>query len=369
MNMECGNADELAPPNDLILEHAMGQRAVPTDLTTIGVDPNHWFPIARERDVVAGRALQVSVAGRKLVVFRTNKDSVAALEDRCCHRKVRLSRGIVVDGCITCPFHGWSYHGNGRLAKIPYWPAGRSLPNLSVPALPMRRDAGLYWVYLGHGVPDPSQDLFARVRFDPRDWLHLVLDRTFRNHFFLHRKYQPWSEIAVQKAETSDTGVRGTYTIMLPRSGPSEWLRRILRTEARDATSQTIGVEFLYPHHFAWMGDEIRVGAYFSPIARNECRVFIDMLVRRTSRLAFVQRLWLEMMRRFIFSRIQDEDAWIGEREQEGNDAYPAVGRHEVNPISVAVERLLWWKWSCYCENARHHDGKSVRIGVAEGAP
>jgi phenylpropionate dioxygenase-like ring-hydroxylating dioxygenase large terminal subunit len=355
--------------------------AVPTDLTSVGVDPNHWFPLAREADVVVAKPLPVTIAGRNLVVFRAGEGTVAALEDRCCHRKLFLSRGIVAEGCVTCPFHGWTYEKSGRLKNIPYWPAGRPLPKLSVQSFPVRREGTLYWVFLGSAPPEPSPELFERTRFDPRDWLHLVLDRTFHNHyafgiingmdfthFFLHRKFQPWSDITVQKTESSDTAVRGTYNIALPDSGPSKWLRRILRSEARNAKFQKISVEFLYPHHFAWMGDEIRVGAYFSPVTRTECRVFIDMLIRRTFRFALLQRLWFEVMRHFVFWRIQDEDAWIGEREQESNDAYPGVPRHELNPISIAVERLLWLKWSRYCEKSGEGVRAHAPIVVAEGS-
>jgi phenylpropionate dioxygenase-like ring-hydroxylating dioxygenase large terminal subunit len=336
----------------------MAQRPIPTDLTTVGVDPRHWFPVARAGEVLTTAPIQVTVAGKKLVLFRTAGENCAALDDRCCHRKVLLSRGTAANGRITCAFHGWSYDASGRLADIPYWPTGRPLPGLKVGSYPVRLIAGIYWVFLGE-EPDPDDELFARARFDPDDWLHVTLDRTFENHyafgiingmdfthFFLHRKYQPWSEISVNRPETSDGRVRGSYDITLSASRQSKWLRRALRADTPDA--QRIEVEYLYPHHFSWIGDQMRVGAYFCPVSRDRCRVFIDMLIRRSSRFRLAQRAWVEFLRHFVFSRIQSEDAWIGEREQEGNDSYPETLRHEVNPISAAVERLLWQKWTGY---------------------
>lgn len=41
----------------------------------------------------------------KIAVFRTDKDQVFALEDRCPHKGGPLSQGIVHGGAVTCPLH------------------------------------------------------------------------------------------------------------------------------------------------------------------------------------------------------------------------------------------------------------------------
>lgn len=43
-----------------------------------------------------------------VAVFRTSKDEVFALEDRCPHKGGPLSQGIVFGRRVSCPLHGWT---------------------------------------------------------------------------------------------------------------------------------------------------------------------------------------------------------------------------------------------------------------------
>ena len=46
-------------------------------------------------------------AGGDVAVFRNAEDEVFALHDKCAHKGGPLSQGIVSDGTVTCPLHGW----------------------------------------------------------------------------------------------------------------------------------------------------------------------------------------------------------------------------------------------------------------------
>lgn len=50
----------------------------------------------------------VSVDGRRVAVFR-RPDGFAAIDGSCPHKAGPLSDGIVADGCVTCPLHGWRF--------------------------------------------------------------------------------------------------------------------------------------------------------------------------------------------------------------------------------------------------------------------
>ena len=45
--------------------------------------------------------------GRTIAIFRTDKDEVFALHDRCPHKGGPLSQGIVLGDSVSCPLHGW----------------------------------------------------------------------------------------------------------------------------------------------------------------------------------------------------------------------------------------------------------------------
>src|SRR5258708_2814794 len=63
-----------------------------------------WYPVARAVDL--DRPRQVTLLGRRLVVFRTAHGQPRVLADRCLHRGGALHLGAVIDDSIECPYHG-----------------------------------------------------------------------------------------------------------------------------------------------------------------------------------------------------------------------------------------------------------------------
>lgn len=77
----------------------------------------HWQAVARSCDL-RRKPLQVMYEGRPVVLFRTS-GGIAALDDRCPHRLVELSKGRVTDDSIECPYHGWRFAADGNCVAIP----------------------------------------------------------------------------------------------------------------------------------------------------------------------------------------------------------------------------------------------------------
>lgn len=50
----------------------------------------------------------VKVAGKELAVFRVGA-GYAALENSCPHQGGPLAEGVVKDGHVLCPWHGWRF--------------------------------------------------------------------------------------------------------------------------------------------------------------------------------------------------------------------------------------------------------------------
>lgn len=70
---------------------------------------------------------RVEVAGVGYVVARLGEDVVAA-RDRCPHRGAPLSAGTIKDSCLVCPYHGWRFGSDGKVAEIPALGADAALP-------------------------------------------------------------------------------------------------------------------------------------------------------------------------------------------------------------------------------------------------
>ena len=99
--------------------------------------------------------------GQNIVVFLDEFGKPAALEDRCCHRTAKLSKGWVKEGNIVCPYHGWTYNGAGKLVAIPQFPAEQPLPEGRATAFHAQSRYGYVWVALDEPlspIPDVPED-------------------------------------------------------------------------------------------------------------------------------------------------------------------------------------------------------------------
>ncbi len=79
--------------------------------------PTGWYRMGERPArgaVAAARLGTVPVVG-----WAGPDDEPVAVVGVCAHLGADLSGGSVVDGCLTCPFHGWRYHGDGSHAGTP----------------------------------------------------------------------------------------------------------------------------------------------------------------------------------------------------------------------------------------------------------
>lgn len=96
------------------LAYALG---VGVDTTAFQGLPEEWTDATAETTVGEGPQL-VELAGVPIVVFRSD-GRIVAMADRCTHRGGPLHDGAVADGCITCPWHGSVFAGDGSVRSGP----------------------------------------------------------------------------------------------------------------------------------------------------------------------------------------------------------------------------------------------------------
>lgn len=132
--------------------------------TPLGALEEHWFLAAASREL-GSAPLGRTVLGRALVLFRDATGAAVALEDRCPHRHVSLSKGCVQRGTIACPYHGWRFDGRGACVHVPSALEGEKLPRATVATFPVREQDGSVWVWIGAGAPAS----------EPPRWPHVEL--------------------------------------------------------------------------------------------------------------------------------------------------------------------------------------------------
>jgi phenylpropionate dioxygenase-like ring-hydroxylating dioxygenase large terminal subunit len=81
-----------------------------------------WHPVLETSDVGRGCVKGIKLAGHSLAVFRAANGQLGAMEDRCVHRRMKLSAGKVEGDRLVCSYHGWSFttDGQGRSPSTPY---------------------------------------------------------------------------------------------------------------------------------------------------------------------------------------------------------------------------------------------------------
>jgi sulfoxide reductase heme-binding subunit YedZ len=65
------------------------------------------------------RAVTVCLAGERVAVFRYD-GKISAISNACQHQNGPLGEGRIVDGCVTCPWHGYQYLPDSGASPPPF---------------------------------------------------------------------------------------------------------------------------------------------------------------------------------------------------------------------------------------------------------
>jgi nitrite reductase/ring-hydroxylating ferredoxin subunit/DMSO/TMAO reductase YedYZ heme-binding membrane subunit len=79
-----------------------------------------WIPVPGWRAIPEGRAAVVRVGpDERAAVFRIG-GTLSAVSHACAHQNGPLGEGRVIDGCITCPWHGFQYRPEDGRSPAPF---------------------------------------------------------------------------------------------------------------------------------------------------------------------------------------------------------------------------------------------------------
>ena len=140
---------------------------------------DYWYVVAESRELTGSRVLARSVLDERLACFRGANGTPAVLRDRCLHRNAPLSKGVVRGGLLSCPYHGWTYDGTGRVVAIPSLDE-KDLPAHCSPPYPVREQHGYVYVRVNRQAPEAIAP-FAMPHHGEPGWSSLRLQNRCAN--------------------------------------------------------------------------------------------------------------------------------------------------------------------------------------------
>ncbi len=83
-------------------------------------DETPWVIAGPASGIAEGRAIVVHLAdGEPVAIFR-HQGRLSAVSNLCAHQNGPLGEGRIIDGCITCPWHGYQYRAEDGCAPAPF---------------------------------------------------------------------------------------------------------------------------------------------------------------------------------------------------------------------------------------------------------
>jgi phenylpropionate dioxygenase-like ring-hydroxylating dioxygenase large terminal subunit len=290
---------------------------------------------------------------------RSTDGVLFALENRCAHRQVPLSHGVVKGCTVRCGYHGWAYDPSGKCVDVPY--LGGRLPN-GVKAYPVHEVDGLIFIFPGDAAladarRPPSLGAKADRTYKTRELNREVMAHyTFMhenlfdmNHQFLHRRQMgmikasclgrnrgdTWAEVQYTFDRVGGSATIGESAILGMMRGVDESDRKdrmVIRTDYPYQTL-TFAMDDGDPVLSVWLG--------YTPIdkAQRSNRTFGYLSVKRPKAPLLLDAAWpfITLFTESIFK----EDKEIVEMEQAAHDAQGGDCNNEVFPPIKDLRELL----------------------------
>ena len=330
------------------------------DLRRTGSHPDYWYPLAWSSELKPGATLARRFAGDPIVLFRGRSGVASALEDRCAHRQVPLSLGVVDGDALKCGYHGWTYSCAGKCIDVPYLGRAR-LPN-GVRAYPVREVDGLIFVFPGDpalaverapaALGSKANAAYKTRRLNREVACHYTFmhENLFdMNHQFLHRSLMGTIKATCLGRRQGEDWceVDYTFTRMAGRQSLGEAaILNVMRApeDGVNADLMTIRTGYPYQNLRVWVnGGEpvLDVWLGYTPLdaAQRSNRTFGYLSVKKPKIPGLIHAAWpfITWFTEGIFA----QDKHIVEQEQKAHDSQGADWNNEVFPPVKDLRAVL----------------------------
>jgi len=129
--------------------------------------PLGWYCVGFSKEIKIGETKIQEIGGKDIVIFRTEKGDLAALDAICPHLGAHLGHGGKVEGdSIRCPYHGFCFKSDGTCSEK------ANQKNLRSNSYSIKEVFGIIMLYLEPGsnvpkfeLPSLEQDGWSDLKF------------------------------------------------------------------------------------------------------------------------------------------------------------------------------------------------------------
>jgi phenylpropionate dioxygenase-like ring-hydroxylating dioxygenase large terminal subunit len=309
--------------------------------------PTGFFVLCRSRQL-GRKPLQGMFAEHPVVLFRDEAGAARALLDRCPHRGVALSQGVVMHGQIACPYHGYRFSGEGACVHIPGLSAEQRIPKaLHTPCLQVVEQDGFVWVqhkmfgdervpqrlpFFSH--PDYHTTVWSlRTHGTLLDGLENFLDATHTHyvHAGLIRRDKARHRVAVHIRREGTRAEAHYVDTTTPQRTSSGLISRLLAHGIDGRWGRFLAPNIAQLEYRRGAQTAMIISALFTPTTQHELSVWA---VVATKRVAYVPSWLVRAAIKPLFKLAILQDRRILGLQAQGRRAFPHAP-HVVSPIDV----------------------------------
>lgn len=348
-------------------------QTVQNQVREVGINPNHWYPVAWADQLQSGTVQAVQIWQQAVVLYRDMQGTLNALEDACPHKGVALHDGKVEGQNLACPYHGWEFNHEGECVKIPYFPPDQKLPCAKARPYPVQERYGIVWIFPGDAaladqcsppeVPEYSDPNFFVVRIPGHFQAHFSIcnENTMDVfHGYLHQDLQGWFDPVLLSLKQTDASVKADYQVSY-KGILTKFLG--ISKEGQGTTTRVVSVHYQYPHYHSTLEGVSSLHLMRLPVGPAETRSFALMFLKLPLPnwlLRFGTQLGLEkLILERIFMKFLRQDVEMMESEQRTYSANPKRQYVEVNPAILALQRVIVGQYVKFMQQSRESYSQS----------
>ncbi|MEJ0019574.1 MAG: aromatic ring-hydroxylating dioxygenase subunit alpha [Acetobacteraceae bacterium] len=341
-----------------------------------GLDPDHWYAVGQAADLRRGQVMETRFLGRSIAVFRGTDGALAAVENRCAHRHLKLSLGEVAGCRLVCAYHGWAYDASGTLASVAHETFGRSIARIRIASFPVRERYGLIWLFPGNPALADAVPLPDIPELDgPAPWPSILVGFTWSahhsliienvsdfTHAHLHRRYRPFSDAKLTALGADGTRVRLSYDVLV---GDGRFSKHFV--DRSRVKVDRMDLCFDYPYQCSDTGGRIKHWCFLLPLDLRTTQVFflfyfgaVQVPLLRRPMPRGLQHLLMRAARRLLIRPLLAQDGRMVEAEQQAYEHDPHAASHELNPAVGEFQKLIVDRWRRHLAGTTEAVGESV---------